>query len=239
MTARDQYWLPAIVLGSSITVALFMMLPNMRFDRPIVDEPVIVIDFMPWREPEPVPKVAKPEVPKKQPPTKPRPKPKPTPHQAPVLPPEPKQMPEPVPEKQLSAQPEPEPEPVEEPPVPQPVEEPPAEPVQSSPEEVSSLEQLPKPAPLFRLTSMPRFAHKVEPQYPAVMRALGKEATVKLEVLIDRTGMVRKVTILQSGGDAFDKAATEALLSSNFVPGNIEGTPVAVRMRIPIRFSLR
>ena len=95
------------------------------------------------------------------------------------------------------------------------------------------------PVPLFKLTNLPRFAHKVEPEYPLDMRSLGKEATVKLELLIDRNGKVRKVTVLSSGGLEFDDAATKAMLQSTFVPGNIEGESVAVRMRIPIRFSLR
>ena len=126
----------------------------------------------------------------------------------------------------------------EKPPVVEPQEPVTVEPADEPQSEVTG-EPLPQPVPLFKLTSLPRFVHKVEPNYPESMRSLGKEATVKLELLIDRKGRVRQVTVLQSGGEAFDKAASEALLSSSFIPGNIEGQPVAVRMRIPIRFKLR
>ena len=238
MTAGDRHWSTAFLAGSVITVTLFLMLPNLRFDQPVIDEPVIVIDFMQWREPKPLVKTEKPDTP-----VKPVPKPmsKPKPRQ--VVEPRPivKEPPPKVTAKKPAIDPEllSKPDPVTKPVEPQVDPQSVNEPVDAKPEQQSAIDQLPTPVPLFKLTSLPRFVHKVEPEYPPAMRALGKEATVKLEVLIDRRGRVRKVTILTSGGEAFDKAASNALLSSSFVPGNVEGTPVAVRMRIPIRFSLR
>ena len=238
MTASDQYWSTAFLAGSVITVTLFLMLPNLRFDQPVIDEPVIVIDFMQWREPKPLVKTKKPDTPVK--PTL-KSKPKPRPRQVVEPPPVVKETIPKVPAKKPAIDLEPlsKSDPVAKPVEPQVVPQSVQEAVDTEPDQQSSVDKLPTPVPLFKLTSLPRFVHKVEPQYPVDMRALGKEATVKLEVLIDRKGKVRKVTILQSGGEAFDKAASNALMLSSFVPGNVEGTPVAVRMRIPIRFSLR
>ncbi|MGD8567416.1 MAG: TonB family protein [Gammaproteobacteria bacterium] len=238
MAAGDNFWPIAFFAGSIVTATLFNLLPNLRFDQPEVDEPVIVIDFMQWREPKPLVKTKKPVIPAK-PITKPKPRPKP--HQLIEPPPAVTETPPKVPAKNPAIDPEPlsEPDRIPKPVEPQVVPQPVKEPVDSEPEHRSVADELPAPVPLFKLTSLPRFVHKVEPEYPGAMRALGKEATVKLEVLVDRRGRVRKVTILKSGGEAFDEAATKALMSSSFVPGNVEGTPVAVRMRIPIRFSLR
>jgi len=238
MNRTDDYWLVAFLSGTVLTFALFMVLPSLRFQNPQTEEPVIVIDFMQWREPTPLPKPAaavKPVVQKPKPLLKPRqiqeqpkavePSPKPEIIKHPTIDPESQRTIEPAPE-----QPKPEqiipPEPATTLPV-------------DSKEHTPQDEPLPVAVPLFKLTNLPRFAHKVEPEYPQEMRSLGKEATVKLELLIDRNGKVRKVTVLNSGGAAFDAAATKAMLQSSFVPGNIEGESVAVRMRIPIKFSLR
>jgi len=221
-----------------VTFALFMALPSLRFQNPETQEPVIVIDFMQWREPTPLPKPATPIKPVVQ-----KPKPMVKPHQIQEQP----KIVEPKPKPEIRKQPTIDPESernieqTAEPPKPEqiiPPEPPVTQPADTS-EQTPQDEPLPVPVPLFKLTNLPRFAHKVEPEYPVEMRSLGKEAMVKLELLIDRNGKVRKVTVLKSGGSAFDAAATKAMLHSSFVPGNIEGETVAVRMRIPIKFSLR
>lgn len=238
MNQTDDYWLVAFFFGTILTLALFLVLPSLRFQQPETEEPVIVIDFMQWREPTPLTKPATPVKPVKQ-----KPKPPPKPHQVQEQPKVLETQPKPTIRKEPTIDPDSQrkTEPVKE--QPKPEESLPQQPVVSEPvdtaEQTPQDEPLPIPVPLFKLTNLPRFAHKVEPEYPSGMRSLGKEATVKLELLIDRIGKVRKVTVLKSGGSAFDEAATKAMLQSSFVPGNIEGQPVAVRMRIPIKFSLR
>ncbi len=101
------------------------------------------------------------------------------------------------------------------------------------------MEQLPEPTPLFQLSDMPRFTHRAEPEYPATMRAQGIEGRVRLEVLIDNKGNIRKVTVLESAGEQFDQAAIQALENSRFTPGQMDGKPVAALLRIPVSFSLR
>ena len=237
MQARNDIytWPIALVFGSFITLALFFTLPALRFRHPNPEPPVIEIDFMQWREPAPVPKTKslsppKPVVkPKPRPVVNVQPKPPSKPKPAEIIPREPV-----IPEKPTAEDP-----PAVTPPAvaPQPIAQP--SPVDDA-KPAQHLEQdMPAPVPIFKLTSMPRFAHKVEPQYPLSMRALGRESRVKLEVLIDHKGKVRRVTILQSGGEAFDTAARSALLASSFIPGNIEGKSVAVLMRIPIVFRLK
>ncbi|WP_455221748.1 TonB family protein [Kaarinaea lacus] len=234
MKARDDIytWPMALVLGSVITLALFFTLPKLRFKQPNLEPPVIEIDFMQWREPAPAPITKKPA-------------PKPTPVVKPEPPPiaqrpeqKTKEIEQPVIQDPVISEQRTEPESAKQTPLTPEVSPPPAvtQPVKTA--DVND-EELPVPAPIFKLTSMPRFAHKVEPSYPHSMLELEREATVKLEVLIDHKGNVRKVTILQSGGEIFDQAARTALLASSFIPGNIEGKPVAVLMRIPITFRLK
>ncbi len=124
---------------------------------------------------------------------------------------------------------------------------PPTAPPQPSPERVPPPPATPpaeassplQPVPTYQLTGLPQFIHKESPVYPPHLRRLGREATVKLELLIDREGKVRDIRVLKSAGAGFDRAAIEAIRASSFTPGNVNGTPVPVLMRVPVRFRLR
>ncbi len=101
------------------------------------------------------------------------------------------------------------------------------------------VESLPTPEPIFKLTELPHFLHREAPIYPETMRTAGRSGVVKLEALIDKKGRVRRVTIIKSAGAAFDRAAKTAILASSFSAAKIGEEMVAVRLRLPVRFSLR
>ncbi len=211
------YWITAIAIGSLLNTSLFVLLPKLGKTEPPKAPSIIKVEFMAWQQP----RKKQPTPPKNKPKLKPKPKPK-LEKPKPKLAPPPKSLP-----KKKPALTE-EPTPIEKPPIPEPA-------IKEEPTE----EILPVPAPIFELTSMPRMIHRETPVYPPEMRAQGKEATVKLEVLLDVNGQVKKVTIKKSGGSLFDQAAINAIKSSTFMPGNINGKPVAVLMRIPVKFRLR
>ncbi len=98
---------------------------------------------------------------------------------------------------------------------------------------------LAQPVPVYQLTGLPRFVHKEKPIYPASLRHQGREATVKLEIYIDAKGRIRNIKLLKSAGADFDQAAVDAIRASTFAPGNVNGKPVPVLMRMPVKFKLR
>ena len=220
-------WLSAFAFSSFMVLVLFATLPSQRFAKPDSD-PVIEIDFTQWDKPMHAPKERIERL--KSTPAKLRSVVRQPTHSENAINPPAEKMPT-IPENQT-------------PPVLNTASKLPEAPEILPQAAVTELikdgkegsEDIPVPTPIYQLTSMPRFAHKVEPQYPGAMRALGRESLVKLEVLIDANGKVRKVKVIGSGGDAFDNAARSALLASAFIPGNVEGKPVAVLMRIPIAF---
>lgn len=222
-------WPTAILIGSLITYGFFMTMPNLGRIIQAPSPTIIELDFVAWQPPKKTPPAAPKPEPKK-PKHKPKPKPKPVPK------PEPKPAPKPPKKKVLTEKPEP-PKPVAPPePVKEIVE--PTPPVTKALPETAE-ESLPEPAPLAKLTAMPRFIHQEQPVYPHVLRAAGREGVVRLELLIDAKGVVRKVTVLKSAGDAFDEAAIAAMKNSSFAPAEIEGKAVAVKLRLPIKFRLR
>jgi len=238
-------WLIAIIVGSSITILAFLVLPNLNFDEKKDPTPIIEIDFLPWQKTPPPIKTKKIE---KKTPVKPKPKikPKPKPKPKPIVKPKPKpkiiekQKVEPtvkpdvtVPEKV---------KPVEKPiPV---VEEPVAQ-TQDIPElplppiATDATEILPTPIHITKLSNVPRFIHKQKPIYPLSMKQQGKEGTVKLEILIDANGKVRKVSVRKSAGKLFDEAAIMAIKNSSFTAADVNGKKVASLLRMPVRFRLR
>ncbi len=93
-------------------------------------------------------------------------------------------------------------------------------------------------APLFSVTRMPSFKVQIKPEYPEEARRLGIEGLVLLEVAISSEGKVLEVKILEEPGSGLGEAARSAILKSEFEPAMSGGTPVAVRVRIPVRFRL-
>lgn len=223
----------ALISGTFITVFLFILLSALG-NKPLDISPaVIVIDFMQWREPvrNPVkqPKPTKSPLKKRLDPPKQIIKP------LPMVP----AIQNPAPRPQLSEEPaqenkqtETDFKEVEQPP-------PVIEPAPIVPKSIADTTQsLPIPIPMYKVTTVPRFAHKVEPEYPPAMQAGGITAVVKLQVLVDKEGVVRDVQVLESAGEVFDASAIEAACRSTFIPANINGKPVAVWYRFKVEFVL-
>lgn len=95
-----------------------------------------------------------------------------------------------------------------------------------------------EPVPTYRLSRMPTFKKKVEPDYPEQARRAGIEGTVHLEIWLDETGRIRKIRVLKSPGHGLDRAAIKAAALSKFAPGLVNGKPVKVKITVPYRFVL-
>jgi len=200
-TTPRVYWLYAVVLGSAIQFCLFIALPllapqpsKLEIAKPIEG------DFVNWSPP-----VQQNTQHPLKPNPKPKPKPKPKPTPKPVLktptPPEPK--PEPAPQITPTAP--------SMPPTPQPVQAV-EEPIQADPTpNVTEEESLPTPIAEYLVSEYPSYIHEDPGVYPVEMRALGREAIVGLAILIDKQGIVRKISVTQSQGEAFDRAAREKI----------------------------
>lgn len=86
----------------------------------------------------------------------------------------------------------------------------------------------------------PLYKTNPPPPYPRLARKLGHEGVVQLEVLVSVTGRVDDLRIaVGSGHESLDAAALEAVRSWRFSAGQRNGQSVAMRVRVPVRFSLR
>ena len=95
-------------------------------------------------------------------------------------------------------------------------------------------------APTGEVLARPLYTTNPPPPYPRLARKLGHEGIVQLEALVSVAGRVDDLRIaVGSGHESLDAAALEAVRSWRFSAGRRNGQPVAMRVRVPVRFSLR
>ena len=131
----------------------------------------------------------------------------------------------------------------ENPPEPQKAQTPPQAPPQTPTTEQTTPSEAQEPnyVPQYSLTQVPVLPTSTILSriiYPTLAAKLGLEATVILELYIDQTGKIRQIKVLKDPGNGFASAAVAALSGLTCQPAQINGQPVAVKFRYPIRFTL-
>jgi len=76
----------------------------------------------------------------------------------------------------------------------------------------------------------------VAPEYPDELRREGVSGVVMVKCTIDEQGNVTNPEIEKSSNGAFEKPALAALKKWKFKPAKQDGTPVAIKVSIPIKF---
>jgi protein TonB len=76
----------------------------------------------------------------------------------------------------------------------------------------------------------------VAPEYPPELRRDGVSGLVMVKCTIDEQGNVVDPQVEKSSNPAFEKPAVDALKKWKFKPAKQDGTPVAIKVSIPIKF---
>ena len=84
----------------------------------------------------------------------------------------------------------------------------------------------------------PRKVVDVRPVYPDIARMAQKEGTVVMEAVLDPTGRVTQLRVIQSV-PLLDQAAIDAVRQWRYTPSTLGGHPVSVLMSITITFKLQ
>jgi len=85
----------------------------------------------------------------------------------------------------------------------------------------------------------PQFLRRIIPGYPLQAKRLHKQGTVILMLTIDAEGTLANVVIVKKAGFGFDEAAVKAVKESSFKAAFQNGTSVACRALLPMKFQLR
>ncbi len=89
------------------------------------------------------------------------------------------------------------------------------------------------------LTRPPKLKTFVEAEYPPERKAAGTTAHVVLTIDVAADGRVENVTVAESGGADFDRAALAAARQFVFDPGEVDGKPAPVRLTYRYDFVIR
>ena len=77
-------------------------------------------------------------------------------------------------------------------------------------------------------------------RYPELARKAGIDGTTILQVIINKLGVATDPEILRSSGnESLDSAAVNAAIMTEWIPAQIKGEPVSVKISIPIVFRLK
>ena len=99
----------------------------------------------------------------------------------------------------------------------------------------------PRPSGPVRVADLPVTPRKIgdlRPVYPEIARAARVEGTVILEAVLDTSGRVTQLRVIQSS-PMLDQAALDAVRQWRYTPSLYGGHPVSVLMTITVRFTLQ
>lgn len=91
---------------------------------------------------------------------------------------------------------------------------------------------------LNELDTRPSSQNLRRPIYPKSLMGAQIPREVVLSFTIDENGEVADAQVVAASHPEFAISALESIRESKFNPGEIGTTPVATRLRLPIRFSL-
>lgn len=87
--------------------------------------------------------------------------------------------------------------------------------------------------------TLPKVVKEVRPTYPPDVMQTGIQGTVTLRCVVQRDGKPGDVTVSESLEPRLDEAAIDAMKQWVFEPGQRNGMPVAVRVAVQMKFTLK
>ena len=84
----------------------------------------------------------------------------------------------------------------------------------------------------------PQPLRTVAPKHPWTLRRAGISGLVNVQCLVDAAGSVKTLTVIDSTDELFVKPTVDAIKQWTFTPGTRDGVPVAMRVNIPVAFTL-
>ncbi len=76
------------------------------------------------------------------------------------------------------------------------------------------------------------------PKYPDALKHDGITGVVALVIVIDEKGSIESCSVAKASHTEFERPAMDAVKNWKFKPAKKDGTPVKVRVTIPLRFNI-
>ncbi len=87
--------------------------------------------------------------------------------------------------------------------------------------------------------TMPVVRVRVQPVYPPLLQGVGVRGSAIVECIVGEDGVITSATIVSATHQLFGASAKEAVMQWKFLPGRLNGQPVATIFRLTVTFEVK
>lgn len=87
--------------------------------------------------------------------------------------------------------------------------------------------------------TMPVVRVRVQPEYPELLTKMGLRGTAIVECVVGEDGVIASATVVKATHALFGESARNAVMRWKFLPGRLNGQPVATIFQLTVTFEVR
>jgi len=87
--------------------------------------------------------------------------------------------------------------------------------------------------------TMPVVLKRVQPVYPQLLVTVGLPGSAVVECVVGRDGVIESARVVHATNPLFGEAAREAVMQWKFLPGRLQGQPVATIFSLTVTFQVK
>ncbi|MCM2315384.1 MAG: TonB family protein [Thermoanaerobaculia bacterium] len=87
--------------------------------------------------------------------------------------------------------------------------------------------------------TMPVVRVRVQPEYPELLTKMGLRGTAIVECIVGEDGVITSATVVKATHPLFGESARNAVMKWKFLPGRLNGQPVATIFQLTVTFEVR
>lgn len=87
--------------------------------------------------------------------------------------------------------------------------------------------------------TMPVVRVRVQPEYPKILVGVGVRGQAVVECVVGEDGVITSATVVSATHQLFGDSARRAVMQWKFLPGRLNGQPVATIFRLTVTFEVR
>jgi len=89
------------------------------------------------------------------------------------------------------------------------------------------------------MAMMPKVLRRVQPEYPRLLISAGLRGSAVVECVVGRDGVITSATVVTATHQLFGESARVAVMQWRFLPGRLNGEPVATIFRLTVNFDVK
>lgn len=87
--------------------------------------------------------------------------------------------------------------------------------------------------------TMPVVRVRVQPEYPQLLTKMGLRGSAIVECIVGENGVITSATVVKATHPLFGESARNAVMQWKFLPGRLNGQPVATIFQLTVTFEVR